>query len=226
MNAADRRVMPGQVAPFETHHQRYEAWFDRHASAYLSELLALRAFVPWQGCGIEIGVGTGRFAAPLGVRVGVDPSPAMLDYAASRGIAVVEGMAESLPFADAAFDHALVVTTICFLKTPASMLSEAHRVLKPGGILVMGFVDRDSALGREYLAHQAESVFYRAATFYSSDEVARLLRDAGFIINAWGQTLARPLAETREVEPLRPGHGQCAFVVVSARTQSVRYDDH
>ncbi len=205
-----------RTAPFEAHHERYEAWFGKHEAAYVSELLALRAFVPWQGRGIEIGVGSGRFAAPLGVQVGVDPSPAMLAHAAARGVEVVEGSAENLPFADGSFDHALVVTTICFVDSPGRMLTEACRVLKPGGHLVIGFVDRDSALGREYLAHQAENVFYREATFYSAAEVERLLLEAGFSIDAWGQTLSHPLPEMLEIEALRPGRGQCAFVVVSA----------
>ena len=203
-------------APFEAHHQRYEAWFEKHEAAYISELLALRPFVPWEGRGIEIGVGSGRFAAPLGVQVGVDPSPAMLVHAAARGIEVVEGTAENLPFETGTFDHALVVTTICFVDSPARMLAEARRVLKPGGRLVIGFIDRESALGQDYLAHQAESVFYREATFYSADEVERLLQETGFAISDWGQTLTHPLPETREIEALRPGRGQCAFVVVAA----------
>jgi SAM-dependent methyltransferase len=208
-----------RAAPFEIHHQRYEAWFEKHEAAYISELLALRPFVPWEGDGIEIGVGSGRFAAPLGVRVGVDPSAAMLVHAAARGIAVVEGVAENLPFAAGSFDHALVVTTICFVDSPAGMLAEARRVLKPGGRLVIGFIDRESVLGQAYLVHQAESVFYREATFYSADEVARLLLETGFSISAWGQTLAHPLPETREIEPLRPGRGQFAFVVVAATNE-------
>ena len=207
--------MPRIVA-FEAHHQRYEAWFEKHEAAYISELLALRPFVPWEGRGIEIGVGSGRFAGPLGVQVGVDPSPAMLVYAAARGIEVVQGTAENLPFVAGSFDHAMVVTTICFVDSPAGMLAEARRVLKPGGRLVIGFIDRESALGQEYLAHQAENVFYRDATFYSSDEVAQLLLEAGFSISAWGQTLAHSLSETREIESLRPGRGQCAFVVIAA----------
>ncbi len=205
-----------RVAPFEAHHQRYETWFEKHEAAYISELLALRPFVPWEGRGIEIGVGSGRFAAPLGVQVGVDPSPAMLVYAAARGIEVVEGTAENLPFAEGSFDHALVVTTICFVDSPAGMLAEARRVLRPGGRLVIGFIDRESALGQDYLAHQAASEFYREATFYSADEVAQLLRETGFSIDTWCQTLTRPLPETREIEPLRAGRGQCAFVVVAA----------
>jgi SAM-dependent methyltransferase len=203
-------------APFATHHRRYEAWFERHRAAYLSELLALRPFVPLTGRGLEIGVGTGRFAAPLGVALGVDPSPEMLAYAAARGIETIQGVAEALPFTDASFDHALVVTTICFVDAPAQMLAEAHRVLRPGGRLVLGFIDRDSALGQDYLAHQAQSLFYRAATFYRTAELEQLLRAARFTISAWAQTLVRPLAATHEIEPVRPGHGSGAFVVIRA----------
>ncbi|HSH84812.1 MAG TPA: class I SAM-dependent methyltransferase [Guyparkeria sp.] len=205
-----------KVAIFENHHERYEAWFARHEAAYISELLALRPFVPWQGLGLEIGVGSGRFAAPLGVQVGIDPSPAMLAHAAARGIQAVCATAEALPFAANHFDHALLVTTICFVDSATAMLAEARRVLKPGGRLVIGFINRDSPLGQEYLAHQDESLFYRDATFFSADEVMQLLQDAGFAIDAWGQTLARPLAETRKIEALRPGRDDCAFTVVSA----------
>ncbi|MEJ2567132.1 MAG: class I SAM-dependent methyltransferase [Gammaproteobacteria bacterium] len=140
----------------------------------------------------------------------------MLVYAAARGIEVVQGTAENLPFVAGSFDHAMVVTTICFVDSPAEMLAEARRVLKPGGRLVIGFIDRESALGQDYLAHQAENVFYRDATFYSSDEIAQLLLETGFSISAWGQTLAHFLSETREIESLRPGRGQCAFVVIAA----------
>ncbi|WP_449370709.1 class I SAM-dependent methyltransferase [Thiomonas sp.] len=208
-----------KAAPFEAHHRRYEAWFGEHEAAYISELLALRPFVPWEGYGLEIGVGSGRFAAPLGIRVGIDPSPEMLAYATAHGIEVVLGTAENLPFAVDTFDHALVVTAICFVDSPERMLAEARRVLKPGGRLTMGFIDRDSALGQEYLAHQSEDVFYREATFYSATELERLLLEAGFSIQAWGQTLAHPLPKTREIEALRPGRGQCAFVVVAASNE-------
>jgi SAM-dependent methyltransferase len=206
-----------RIEPFEAHTERYEAWFERHDAAYVSELLALRPFVPLTGRGLEIGVGSGRFAAPLGVQVGIDPSRAMLDHARARGIEVIVGTAEQLPFADDGFDHALVVTTLCFVDSPGAMLAQARRVLKPGGVLVMGFIDRDSDLGRHYESHREASVFYRDATFYSAGEVERLVIEAGFSVLSWAQTLSHSLQETKHIEPVRPGRGRCAFVVVHAR---------
>ena len=205
-----------RTAPFETHHRRYDDWFAHHAAAYHSELLSIRALLPWCGLGMAIGVGTGRFAAPLGVPIGIDPAREVLNYAKSRGITSVQAAAEALPFADNSFDYALSVTTICFVDDASAMLSEACRVLKPGAELVIGFIDRSSDLGQHYLAHQAENVFYREATFYSAVEVEQLLISSGFTDLTWVQTLARPLKEIRRIEAIRPGYGQGAFVVVKA----------
>lgn len=207
--------MPNRT-PFDAGHGRYEAWFQRHPAAYHAELLAVHALLPWHGLGLEIGVGTGRFAAPLGIRVGLDASRAMLAYAVKRGVCSIQGVAEALPFKDAVFDYGLVVTTICFVDDPQKMLNEAHRVLKSRAPLVIGFVDRTSRLGQQYLAHQAESAFYREARFYSALEVERLLGDSGFVDLAWGQTLSKPLNEIQEIEPLSEGRGHGGFVVVKA----------
>lgn len=205
-----------KIAPFNAYHSRYEAWFRRHAAAYHTELLAVRALLPWQGLGLEIGVGTARFAAPLGIRLGLDPSTEMLAYAIERGVFGIQGVSEALPFKDAVFDYGLVVTTICFVDDSRKMLNEAHRVLKSGAPLVIGFVDRTSRLGQQYLAQRDESVFYRVARFYSALEVERLLGDSGFVDLVWGQTLSKPLNEIQEIEPLCDGHGYGGFVVVKA----------
>lgn len=210
-----------KIEPYEAHADRYDAWFERHEAAYIAELLALRPFVPLSGHGLEIGVGSGRFAAPLGVRIGIDPSRAMLGHARARGLEVVQGVAEALPFEDSRFNHLLVVTTLCFVDSPQAMLLQARRVLKPGGDLVLGFIDRDSSLGRHYESHREASVFYRDATFYSAGEVERLLVEAGFYVRSWAQTLTHALADDEQIEAARPGHGQGGFVVVHASNDKV-----
>jgi SAM-dependent methyltransferase len=204
-------------SPFSIYPSCYEAWFMRHKAAYHSELLAIRALMPWRGLGLEIGVGSGRFAAPLGIEIGIDPSMAMLTYSIKRGVAGIQGVAEALPFKNAVFDYGLVVTTICFVEDPKAMLNEARRVLKPAAPLVIGFVNRASMLGQNYLRHQAENVFYREARFYSTLEVEKLLDETGFFDQTWAQTLSRPLWEIQEIEPVREGRDDGGFVVVSAR---------
>jgi ubiquinone/menaquinone biosynthesis C-methylase UbiE len=119
-----------KVKPFEEHAKRYDEWFERHKQAYESELLALRELIPETRKDIEIGVGSGRFAAPLSLQFGVEPSIKMAEIAQKRGIDVVLGIAEALPFEDCIFDLALMVTTICFINDISMAFREAYRVLK------------------------------------------------------------------------------------------------
>jgi SAM-dependent methyltransferase len=205
-----------RTEPFDRDPERYDRWFDRHAIAYRSELLAVRALTPVAGFGLEIGVGSGRFAAPLGVACGVDPSRPMLLRARERGVPVLRAVAEALPFARATFDYALIVTTICFVDDPPAMLAETRRVLKRGGAVVVGLVDRDSSLGRHYLAHQAESPFYADASFFTAADVERLLMDTGFVDPVWVETLSEAPDRLARIEPARPGRGEGAFLVVRA----------
>ena len=146
----------------------------------------------------------------------MDPAREVLDYAAKKGVSAVQEIAEALPFSNHSFDFILSVTTICFVDDATTILTEANRILKPGGELVIGFIDRTSELGRHYLAHQAENLFYRDATFYSADEVEQVLLGTGFSGLVWVQTLSKPLEKVREIEPLRASRGQGAFVVVKA----------
>ena len=203
-------------APFEAHSGRYDEWFLRNDAAYQSELLAVRAVLPRKGLGLEIGVGTGRFAAPLGLQVGLDPAAAMLSRARQRDIKVVQGVAEALPFADGAFDYVLMVVVLSFLDDARAGLAEIRRVLGRGGMLVIGFLDHGCPAGRDYLARHVHKVFFREATFYASTQVEQLLSEAGFHNLRWVQTLFRPPEEMTEIEALRPGHGDGAFVVVRA----------
>lgn len=204
------------VNAFERQADQYEAWYVKNRAVYESELQAVKALLPEAGRGLEIGVGSGLFAAPLGITQGIDPSPAMLEKAKARGIDVVQGAAESLPFKDNEFDCALMVTTVCFLDDIDLAFREVHRVLKPGGAFLIGFVDRNSPLGRSYEAKKDQSAFYQNAAFYSAPAVVEHLTRAGFLTFQFVQTLFHPLPDIQEIEPARPGYGDGSFVVVRA----------
>jgi len=59
---------------FDKYYKKYDAWYEKNKFAYLSEIGALKKVVPNKGEGLEIGVGTGRFASRLGIKYGADPS--------------------------------------------------------------------------------------------------------------------------------------------------------
>ncbi len=201
------------INAFDGNVQQYEQWFLDHPLAYVSELHAVRDLMP-AGSGIEIGVGTGRFAAPLGIRKGIEPSPAMAERAREKGIEVLRGKAENLPFKSAEFDFVLMVTTVCFLDDIDMAFTEVHRVLKPGGSFVAGFIDRESPLGKEYLKRRDKSVFYKEAVFYSVPEIVDHMERAGFGAFRYRQTLFAPLGEMHAPDPVKEGYGQGSFVVV------------
>ena len=75
------------------------------------------------------------------------------------------------PFAAETFDFVLLVRTICFLEDPRTTLRETRRGLKDYGSVIVGLVDKNSTLGRFYESRKEAGVFYRAATFYSVDQV-------------------------------------------------------
>ena len=54
-----------------------------------------------------------------------------------RRVAVVDGRAEELPFADASFDAAVSTFALCTVADPAAALAELRRVLVPGGTLLL-----------------------------------------------------------------------------------------
>ncbi|MGD9780717.1 MAG: methyltransferase domain-containing protein [Kiritimatiellia bacterium] len=216
---AARRFLDAAAAagPFEADVARYEAWFERHPAAYASELAAVRELWPAGADALEIGVGAGHFAAPLDIRTGVEPAAAMRQRAGERGLDLVAGVAERLPFPDGRFDAALMVTTICFVADPAQSLRETFRVLRPGGGLVVGFVDRASPLGLEYERNKENSVFYKTARFFDAAEVAKLLAAAGFVDLEYRQTLFAHPDQMQEPDPVRTGFGAGAFVAIRGR---------
>lgn len=208
--------MTKSIIAFNQCAEQYDQWFDEHAVIFHSELKALKQCVPKIGLGLEIGVGTGRFAVELGAHHGIEPAPAMRAMALSRGIHALNGTAESLPYQDNYFDFALLITTLCFISDPEKAFQEVHRVLKPHGTIIIGMIDRDSNLGQSYEKNKQNNPFYRYARFFSVNEVSELLHRTGFRVTNIVQTLFSPLKEIQVIEPVKKGHGRGSFVVISA----------
>jgi SAM-dependent methyltransferase len=202
---------------FEQYASEYDDWFDQHEMVYRSELAAVEICLPQAGRGIEIGVGTGRFASPLGIKVGVEPDRAMAARAKNRGIQVVRGYAEALPIVTASFDFALMVTVLCFLADPMLALREASRILEPHGRLIIGLIDPDSPLGRSYEAQKEKSKFYRQARFLPIHQVLDWLAALGYNNPEIRQTVFQAPPDSKAPEPVREGYGAGAFIVMAAQ---------
>lgn len=99
------------------------------------------------GVVLDLGAGTGANFAHYGAAasrvVAVDPEPGMLERAAPRAaaaaapVALVRAPAESLPFADGAFDTVVATLVLCTVADPARALAEVARVLAPAGRVLM-----------------------------------------------------------------------------------------
>jgi len=106
---------------------------------------------------LEVGPGTGIYSIPVATALApggaldvLDVQQAMLDEVAVRARAAGVGNittrcgdARALPYADATFDAAYLVSVLGEIPDEAAALRELRRVLKPGGRLVVGEVAFD-----------------------------------------------------------------------------------
>ncbi len=198
---------------FDLYSNEYDLWFDENPIIYNTELNAIKSILP-KGRGIEIGVGTGRFAAGLNIKDGIEPSPNMRKIAVQRGINALPGVGEDMPFEEEVFDFALFVTSICFLQDINNTLAEVKRVLKKNGKIVIAFIDKQSPLGRVYESKKNENHFYKNARFYSTEELLSCLLKSGFCKFEVFQTLYGDIEKIKEVQSLKTGYGKGGFVII------------
>ena len=211
-----------EVNAFNRAAEDYDKWFDEHSKWYLSEVEALKLAVPKTGNGIEIGVGTGRFARELGITTGVEPAENMAAVATQRGIRVIPGFAEALPVSDMTFDYTVMITVDCFLQDISKAFEEACRITKPGGAIIIGMIDKSSPLGKKYQELKGNNPFYRSAHFHIVEEIRKQLETAGFHNFSFWQTLVNINEELIE-KPLE-GYGNGGFVVIRAQKRDAKIE--
>jgi SAM-dependent methyltransferase len=141
----------------------------------------------------------------------------MLGPAKRRGIEVVRGAGESLPFKDGAFDFALIVFVLEFVDDLKSFLGEASRVLRRGGALVAGLIDRDSEWGRHFHESSEARRFFHPP---SPPELIDILTGLGLEPRGAWQALFGPPPDLQREEEPRTGFGRGGFVVLRADKSS------
>ncbi len=125
---------------------------------------------------LDVGIGTGmvaREALPLigaqGRLVGVDPSVGMMNEVMLPSIELVRGQAESLPRPDASCDFLSMGYALRHISDVAAAFAEFHRVLRPGGRLLVLEITRPQGA----LANRLLKAYMRAVVPLVARVVAR-----------------------------------------------------
>jgi SAM-dependent methyltransferase len=165
----------------------------RHVARSLARRLGPAARVLDAGCGTGGLLRRLHEAQPAWRLTGLDFSPLACELARERtGGEVVPGSVAALPFADATFDAVVSCDVVCQVAEPAAAVREFHRVLQPGGTVVLTM----PAYQWMYSYHDREVGNLRR---YARGEVDALLRSAGFVItgSTYWNMLPFPLAVLR-----------------------------
>ena len=205
-----------QTLPFNDHVAEYEEWYKNYPLVFRSEIAAIKEFLPAgkNVRGIEVGLGTGRFSKALGIKEGVEPAENMRAVAETKGIAVLNAVAEHLPYKSLQYDFVLMNFCISYFEDLSAALKEAHRVLRRGGCLLVGFIDKDSRIGEKYQERRPNSIFYKNAKFHTVSKVESEMKSAGFKKLEFLQTLFHTLENIETVERPLPGYGKGSYVLI------------
>ncbi|MGP4029438.1 class I SAM-dependent methyltransferase [Actinomadura sp. 3N407] len=162
---------------------------------------------------LDAGCGTGRLLFRLADQyrpahlVGVDPSIRMLDHAtgtltAHPNTSLVAAPAERLPFADGAFDLALITLSLRHWQNRQAGLTEISRVMAAGASLIIADAFPDQS------GHKRTMKLRRSAPSLP-DQMRRSLTAGGVRIDRiTALRLTVPIADITLVQATKPSEGQ------------------
>ena len=206
----------------------YDRWFDGNP-IFMQELAAIRALLPYlQRPAVEIGIGPGRFAKALGVKFGIDQALPPLAHCRKRNILTAAGIGEALPIRTGVVGTCLLLLTLCFVKNPATVLRECHRVLRPAGTLIIGMIPADSPWGRNIRQKQRDgNIWYRFSHLATIAATRQLLERQGFRITDYRSTLLQTPDKTVSRDHVQQKlDEQAGFCVIAAQKEKTACLQH
>jgi ubiquinone/menaquinone biosynthesis C-methylase UbiE len=139
---------------------------------------------------LDAGCGDGTYAIEASRRGaivnGLDSSWPLLVAARQReqqslsetGILWCHGQVEALPFRADSFDLILAITLLCVVSSPERVMGELVRVLRPGGMLLLGELGRFNTWA--FLRSWLSSEFWKGAHFWTTGELDALIGVLGW----------------------------------------------
>jgi SAM-dependent methyltransferase len=215
---------------------QYDAWYGTAFGSLCHRLekdalFSLVKFNPGDKI-LDAGCGTGVYLEELlrlGLDVtGVDEDKDMLEYASNargKGAFLIKAALEGLPFEPSSFDKVISVCTLEFIDDPLPALEEMVRVLKKDGILLIGFLNRNSpwAVPRMERGKDTGSIWHRVRFYYLSD-IAGLAFNAGLRMKSFkgavffppeAEGKDTPILETMEAEGMKHSPSEAAFIAAA-----------
>ncbi|MDD5383257.1 MAG: class I SAM-dependent methyltransferase [Gallionella sp.] len=163
----------------------------RRSKKFLDQITALLGQPPEKIRLLDVGCSSGAFlhaAVKLGFRAeGVEPAPKAAATAQAAGLKVYQGLLQEAGYADGQFDAITLFEVIEHLQQPQELMQECRRILRPGGILLIGTGNAGSwsmaAMGArwEYL-HIAKHGGH--VSFFNLGSIASLAQHSGFSVAA------------------------------------------
>lgn len=211
------------MAIFDSEAKFYDQWYESKLGKLVDEIETTCVFDLFKikrGMKVlDVGCGTGNFSikmAKQGCQVtGIDISKEMLKVAMAKAneknlnIGFYHMDVYNMEFDDSYFDGIISVTAFEFIKNPSKAMEEMFRVLKPGGYLVIGTINKDSQWGEMYLSEdfQKDSVF-KYADFKTLEDLKSLKQEN--LITTKECLYISPYADNSEISHPNSKPGLCS----------------
>ncbi len=177
------------IAIFNNEAADYDSWYTTKMGKHVDWVETQCAFGLLQGRKgqkiLDLGCGTGNFSIKLAKQdysvTGIDISTEMLRIARKKSNQEALNInfrrmdACNLDFADQSFDGAISMAAFEFIKDPARAMDEMFRVVKVGGFVLLGTINKDSKWGEFYRSEKIrQNSVYHYANFKTIDDLKEL----------------------------------------------------